>query len=197
MSKEKKQIEKKDLIPSDIYSKDRRQIRKDLVEFKKYRRVSLGPYATFYFESFETMLAQVQEMLHIEKGGDEQLNDELIAYNPLVPDGKELIATLMFEIDNPISRATFLGKVGGIEKKIFMKIDGEFVNAVPETDVDRTSSDGKASSVQFIHFKLNNDQISKFKSSSSNIELGIDHKEYSHTTKLTEDNIKSLSADFN
>ena len=197
MSKEKRQIEKKDLISSDIYSKERRQIRKDLVEFKKYRRISLGPYATFYFESFETMLAQVQEMLHIEKGGDEQLKDELIAYNPLVPNGKELVATLMFEIDNPISRATFLGKVGGIEEKIFMKIDGEFVNAVPETDVDRTSSEGKASSVQFIHFKLNNDQISKFNLSGSNIELGIDHKEYSHTTKLTENNIKPLSADFN
>jgi len=197
MSKEKRQIEKKDLISSDIYSKERRQIRKDLVEFKKYRRISLGPYATFYFESFETMLAQVQEMLHIEKGGDEQLKDELIAYNPLVPNGKELVATLMFEIDNPISRATFLGKVGGIEEKIFMKIDGEFINAVPETDVDRTSSEGKASSVQFIHFKLNNDQISKFNLSGSNIELGIDHKEYSHTTKLTENNIKSLSADFN
>ena len=197
MSKEKRQIEKEDLLPSDVYAKSRKQIRKDLVEFKKDRRIALGPYATFYFESFETMLAQVQEMLHIEKGGDEQLKDELIAYNPLVPNGKELVATLMFEIDNPISRATFLGKVGGIEEKIFMKIDGEFINAVPETDVDRTSSEGKASSVQFIHFKLNNDQISKFNLSGSNIELGIDHKEYSHTTKLTENNIKSLSADFN
>ena len=197
MSKEKKEIEKQDLLPSDVYAKSRKQIRKDLVEFKKDRRIALGPYATFYFESFETMLAQVQEMLHIEKGGDEQLKDELIAYNPLVPNGKELVATLMFEIDNPISRATFLGKVGGIEEKIFMKIDGEFINAVPETDVDRTSSEGKASSVQFIHFKLNNDQISKFNLSGSNIELGIDHKEYSHTTKLTENNIKSLSADFN
>jgi hypothetical protein len=197
MSKEKRQIEKEDLLSSDVYAKNRKQIRKDLVEFKKDRRIALGPYATFYFESFETMLAQVQEMLHIEKGGDEQLKDELIAYNPLVPNGKELVATLMFEIDNPISRATFLGKVGGIEEKIFMKIDGEFINAVPETDVDRTSSEGKASSVQFIHFKLNNDQISKFNLSGSNIELGIDHKEYSHTTKLTENNIKSLSADFN
>ena len=196
MSKEKRQIEKTDLIPSDIYEKSRRQIRKDLVEFKKNRRISLGPYATFYFESYETMLAQVQEMLHIEKGGDEQLKDELIAYNPLVPNGKELIATLMFEIDNPISRATFLGKVGGIEEKIFMKIDDELVSAMPETDVDRTSAEGKASSVQFIHFNLKDDQISKFKTGSLNIELGINHKEYAHTTKLTEDNIKSLSADF-
>ena len=196
MSKEKRQIEKEDLLPSDVYAKSRKQIRKDLVEFKKDRRIALGPYATFYFESFETMVAQVQEMLHIEKGGDEQLKDELTAYNPLVPNGKELIATLMFEIDNPISRAAFLGKVGGIEEKVFMKINDEIVKAVPEEDVDRTSAEGKASSVQFIHFKLNDDQISKFKSDNTNIELGIDHKEYTHTTKLAENSVKSLSADF-
>ena len=196
MSKEKRQIEKQDLLPSDVYVKSRKQIRKDLVEFKKDRRIALGPYATFYFESFETMVAQVQEMLHIEKGGDEQLKDELIAYNPLVPNGKELTATLMFEIDNPISRSAFLGKVGGIEEKIFMKINDEIVKAVPEEDVDRTSAEGKASSVQFIHFKLNDDQISKFKSDSATIELGIDHKEYTHTTRLAENSVKSLCADF-
>ena len=196
MSKEKREIEKEDLLPSEVYVKSRKQIRKDLVEFKKDRRIALGPYATFYFESFETMVAQVQEMLHIEKGGDEQLKDELTAYNPLVPKGKELIATLMFEIDNPISRSAFLGKVGGIEEKVFMKINDEIVKAVPEEDVDRTSAEGKASSVQFIHFKLNEDQISKFKSDSTTIELGIDHKEYTHTTKLAENSVKSLCADF-
>jgi len=196
MSKEKRQIEKEDLLSSDVYAKSRKQIRKDLVEFKKNRRIALGPYATFYFESFETMVAQVQEMLHIEKGGDEQLKDELVAYNPLVPNGKELTATLMFEIDNPITRASFLGKVGGIEEKIFMKINDEIVKAVPEEDVDRTSAEGKASSVQFIHFKLNDDQVSKFKSDSATIELGIDHREYTHTTRLAEDSVKSLCADF-
>ena len=196
MSKEKRQIEKEDLLPSDVYAKSRKQIRKDLVEFKKDRRIALGRYATFYFESFETMVAQVQEMLHIEKGGDAQLKDELIAYNPLVPNGKELTATLMFEIDNPILRAAFLGKVGGIEEKIFIKINDEIVKAVPEEDVDSTSAEGKASSVQFIHFKLNDDQISKFKSDSTTIELGIDHKEYTHTTKLAENSVKSLCADF-
>ena len=196
MSKEKRQIEKKDLMPADTYAESRKQIRTKLVEFKKNRRIALGPYATFYFESFETMVAQIQEMLHIEKGGDEQLKDELTAYNPLVPNGKELTATLMFEIDNPISRGIFLGKVGGIEQKIFMKVGNEEVKAVPEDDVDRTSAEGKASSVQFIHFKFNDDQITKFKSGNLNIELGIDHKEYTHTTKLTEDNLKSLLADF-
>jgi len=196
MSKEKRQIEKKDLLLADVYAEKRKQIREDLVEYKKNRRIALGPYATFYFESFETMVAQIQEMLHIEKGGDEQLKDELIAYNPLVPNGKELTATLMFEIDNPISRGAFLGKVGGIEEKIFMKIDNETIKAVPENDVDRTSAEGKASSVQFIHFKFNEDQITKFKLGNSNIKLGINHKEYAHTTNLAENNIKSLLGDF-
>ena len=197
MPREKKEIKKEDIMPLEVYMKSRRELRKNIVEFKKNRRVSLGPYATFYFESYETMLAQVQEMLYIEKGGDEQLKDELIAYNPLIPNGEELVATLMFEIDNPVSRATFLGKVGGIENKVFMKIDGEMVKAIPENDVDRTSSEGKASSVQFIHFKFNDEQIKKFKRDSLNVEIGIDHREYSHSTKLTDANLKSLSADFN
>ena len=196
MPKEKREIQKSDIMPLDAYIKNRKELRKNIVNFKKNRRVALGPYATFYFESYETMLAQVQEMLYIEKGGDEQLHDELIAYNPLIPNGKELTATLMFEIDNPISRAAFLGKVGGIEEMVFMKINGETVKAVPEEDVDRTSAEGKASSVQFIHFNFTDEQIQKFKSNDVNIELGMDHKEYSHTTKLSKENIASLSADF-
>ena len=197
MPKENKEILKSDIMSLDIYTKQRKELRKSIVNFKINRRISLGPYATFYFESYETMLAQVQEMLYIEKGGDEQLKDELAAYNPLIPDGKELIATLMFEIDNPVSRSAFLSKVGGIEKNVFMKVDGEVVKAIPEEDVDRTSAEGKASSVQFIHFKFNNEQIEKFKSNSFIVEIGIDHKEYSHTTKLTDLSIQSLSADFN
>ena len=196
MPKEKREIQKSDIMPLYAYIRDRKELRKNIVNFKKNRRVALGPYATFYFESYETMLAQVQEMLYIEKGGDEQLHDELIAYNPLIPNGKELTATLMFEIDNPISRAAFLGKVGGIEEMVFMKINGETVKAVPEEDVDRTSAEGKASSVQFIHFNFTDEQIQKFKSSDVNIELGMDHKEYSHTTKLSKENIASLSEDF-
>ena len=196
MPKEKREIQKSDIMPLDAYIKDRKELRKNIVNFKKNRRVALGPYATFYFESYETMLAQVQEMLYIEKGGDEQLHDELIAYNPLIPNGKELTATLMFEIDNPISRAAFLGKVGGIEEMVFMKINGETVKAIPEEDVDRTSAEGKASSVQFIHFNFTDEQIQKFKSSDVNIELGVDHREYSHATKLSKENIASLSGDF-
>ena len=197
MNKQHREVKKSDLMPLEEYSKKRKAIRKEIVNYKKNRRVSLGPYANFYFESYETMKAQIQEMLYIEKGGDEQLKDELSAYNPLVPNGKELTATLMFEIDNPVSRATFLGKVGGIEEKVYMKVDGDIIQAVPEEDVDRTSAEGKASSVQFIHFKFNDDQIKKFKSNSSLIEVGIDHDEYSHSTKLNDATVKSLSADFN
>ena len=196
MPREKNEIQKEDIMPLDVYIKNRKELRKNIVSFKKDRRIALGPYATFYFESYETMLAQVQEMLYIEKGGDEQLKDELIAYNPLIPNGKELTATLMFEIDNPVSRSAFLSKVGGIEEKVFIKIDGEFIKANPEKDVDRTSAEGKASSVQFIHFKLNDEQIQKFKSDSAEVEIGINHKEYSHTTKLSLANLSSLSADF-
>tara|TARA_B100001248_G_scaffold2122_1_gene1634 strand:- start:4 stop:597 length:594 start_codon:yes stop_codon:yes gene_type:complete len=195
--KDQRIIQKSDLLAPDVYEKNRRQMRKELVEFKKDRRVPLGPYATFYFESYETMLAQVQEMLHIEKGGDEQLKDELTAYNPLIPNGKELVSTLMFEIDNPVIRSTFLGKLGGVEENVFIKIDNEVIYGKPEIDVDRTSAEGKASSVQFIHFEFNQNQISKFKGNNVSIELGIDHKEYSHSTKLSESTIKALSSDFN
>ena len=196
MPKERREIHKSDIISLDAYIKDRKELRKNIVNFKKNRRVAVGPYATFYFESYETMLAQVQEMLYIEKGGDEQLHDELNAYNPLIPNGKELTATLMFEIDNPISRASFLGKVGGIEKMVFMKLNGETIKAIPEEDVDRTSAEGKASSVQFIHFNFTDEQIQKFKLNDVDVELGMDHNEYSHTTKLSEENIASLSEDF-
>ena len=196
MPREKKEILKEDIMPLEVYTKNRKELRKNIVNFKKDRRIALGPYATFYFESYETMLAQVQEMLYIEKGGDEQLKDELSAYNPLVPNGKELTATLMFEIDNPVSRAAFLGKVGGIEEKVYMKIDDDVIKAIPEEDVDRTSAEGKASSVQFIHFKFTEEQVKKFKSNETSIELGIDHDEYSHTTKLNDLTVQSLSNDF-
>ena len=196
MPREKKKIQKEDIIPLDVYIEKRRELRKNIFDFKKNRRVVLGPYATFYFESYETILAQVQEMLYLEKGGEEQLKHELSTYNPLIPNGKELTATLMFEIDNPISRAAFLGKVEGIEGTIYIKINDEIIKAVTEEDVNRTSAEGKASSVQFIHFNFTDDQIEKFKSNSSEIELGIDHEEYSHSIKLSEENISSLSADF-
>ena len=196
MTKEKRMVTKEDLISFNLYSQNRKEIRKDLVTFKKNRRIQLGPYATFYFESFETMLAQIQEMLHIEKGGDKQLKDEMEAYNPLIPQGHELISTLMFEIDNPISRADFLGKVGGIENNVYMKLGEEKIKAVPEMDVDRTSAEGKASSVQFLHFKFTPAQIKKFKDPATKISIGIDHSLYNHITQILDKTRTSLEKDF-
>ena len=196
MNKQLREVTKADLIPTEEYAKNRKAYRKEIVSYKKDRRVSLGPYANFYFESYETMKAQIQEMLHIEKGRDEQLKDELTAYNPLIPGGKELVATLMFEIDNPLSRAEFLNKVGGIEETVFLKINNEKIKAIPEQDVDRTSAEGKASSVQFIHFKFTDDQIKNFKDLSNEIIIGVDHEMYSHTVKLSESNKKALALDF-
>ena len=163
MSRQAREVTKEDIIPLEQYAKDRKKLRKEIIEFKKDRRISLGPYATFYFECYETMLAQIQEMLFIEKGGKNQLKDEFRAYNPLIPKGKELIATLMFEIDNALSRAEFLNKVGGIEQKVFIKVHDETINSISEKDVDRTSSEGKASSVQFIHFNFTDGQIKNSK----------------------------------
>jgi len=196
MTRENKIVEKKDLLSADLYKKNRKQIRNELLEYKKNRRVSLGPYATFYFENFDTMLGQIQEMLHIEKGGDEQLKDELEAYNPLIPKGRELVSTLMFEIDDPTLRADFLNKVGGIEEKVYLQVNKDKIKAKAETDVDRTSAEGKASSVQFIHFNFSEEQIIKIKNSSTKIILGIEHSLYNHTTIIPEDIKKSLIEDF-
>ena len=196
MTRENKIVEKKDLIAFDEYAKIRKKFRRDLVEFKKNRRVYVGPYATFYFECFETMRGQIQEMLHIEKGGEEQLKDELNAYNPLIPKGKELVATLMFEIDDPILRADFLGKVGGIEEKVYVEIGKEKIIATPEQDLDRTSEEGKASSVQFVHFNFSDIQIAKFKDLKNTVILNINHELYNHNTEILENTKQALISDF-
>ena len=197
MTKENRTVEKSDLADPKIYEQNRTKLKKNLVQFKKNRRVPLGPYATFYFECFETMLAQIQEMLYIEKGGDEQLKDELNAYNPLIPKGKELVATLMFEIDDPVLRTNFLNKVGGIEKKVYILIAKEKILAVPEIDLDRTSAEGKASSVQFIHFNFSDEQISKFKNYNNDLIIGIEHDLYNHRTKISKQTRDVLAKDFN
>ena len=196
MPKEKRIVEKADLISFNEYEKNRKQLRKKLVEFKKHRRITIGPYGTFYFESYETMLGQIQEMLYIEKGGDEQLKDELNAYNPLIPKGKELVATLMFEIDDPILRADFLGKAGGIEEKIYFQIGEEKIKAIPEKDVDRTSAEGKASSVQFLHFNFSEEQIKKFKNFNNKIILLINHDLYKHEATIPQNSKNELVKDF-
>ena len=109
------EITRADIMDMAEYAKIRAAKRKELVGVKKNRRVPIGPYATFYFESYETMWLQIHEMLYIEKGGENQIPDELAAYNPLIPKGRELVATLMFEIDDETLRKSILGRLGGVE----------------------------------------------------------------------------------
>ena len=185
-----------DIIPMDEYAKDRKQRRTAMSATKRDRRVSCGPDATFYFESYETMWHQIHEMLFIEKGGEEQIPDELSAYNPLIPKGQELVATLMFEIDDEVRRQSFLAGLGGVEETITIEFDDERVLGVPEEDVDRTTADGKASSVQFIHFPFTSVQIDKFKQPDQRVLLGIGHPKYGHIAVISEITRKALAKDF-
>src|SRR5215467_1451292 len=124
-----------DILSDQDYSQRRKQLRSEAILLKKPRRVEVGPFATFYFENYQTMWLQVMEMLRIEKGGAEQASGELDAYNPLIPQGDELIATLMLEIEDANRRNTTLLTLGGIEETVFMEIGDETVHAAP-TDYD-------------------------------------------------------------
>ena len=190
------EIKEEDVIDIDRYISERAEIKKKISVLKENRRVPVGPHATFYFECYQTMIYQVQEMLYIERGGKEQLYDEIKAYNPLVPKGKELVATLMFEIDNEKKRKDFLNSVGGIEERIFIEINKEKIFAKPEDDTERTSDDGKASSVHFIHFHFSKSQIESFINNDNNVIIGFDHKNYSHYSQLSDESKEELSNDF-
>ncbi len=196
MTGHKTEITRADIIPMDAYAKERAQRRKALVEVKRNRRVPVGPYGTFYFENYDTMWQQIHEMLYIEKGGDEQIEDELRAYNPLIPKGAELVATLMFEIDDPQRRAAFLGRLGGVEETVSLQFAGHTVKGRPEADVDRTSAEGKASSVQFIHFDFTPDQIEAFREPGTQVVLAITHPNYGHMAVLPEPVRDALAGDF-
>jgi len=191
------EIKEEDVIDIDKYISERSEIKNKISILKKNRRLPVGPHATFYFECYQTMIYQVQEMLYIERGGKEQLYDEIKAYNPLVPKGQELVATLMFEIDNERKRKEFLNSVGGIEEKIFIEVNKTKIFAKPEDDTERTSDDGKASSVHFLHFNFSKSQIEDFIKDDSNIIIGFDHKNYSHFSQVSEASKKELSNDFN
>ncbi len=192
----KHQISHEDLLPLDQYARERRDHGRRIAELKKHRCVSVGPDATFYFESFETMWFQIHEMLHIEKGGEEQVAGELEAYNPLIPNGRELVATMMIEIPDPDRRAAMLAKLGGIEETATLTIDGETISGVPEEDADRTNADGKASSVQFIHFPFTDAQAAAFRKPGADVVLALAHPYYRHMAGLAEDKRAALGTDF-
>ena len=192
----KHEITRADILPPDVYAAERKERRAKVAAVKKDRRLAVGPYATFYFECYETMWHQVHEMLHIEKGGDAQIPDELAAYNPLIPKGDELVATIMFEIADPVRRANVLAQLGGIEETISLNFDGETVRGVPEADVDRTSAAGKASSVQFVHFPFTKEQIARFCAAGTRVVVGFDHPHYGHMTIMPEATREALAGDF-
>ncbi|MDB5570366.1 MAG: hypothetical protein JWN93_1549 [Hyphomicrobiales bacterium] len=185
-----------DIMPLPDYMKVRNETRKKMAALKRDRRVDVGPHITFYFESWDTMWMQVQEMLYIEKGGEEQMHDELAAYNPLVPKGRELCATFMIEIDDPDRRKRILGRLGGIEETTFMTVNGERIAGQAEEDTDRTSAEGKASSVQFVHYNFTPAQIAAFKTPGAQVVVGVSHENYNHMSVLPDNVRAALAADF-
>ena len=185
-----------DILPWPDYAKARAEHRSRVSAIKRNRRVEVGPHVTFYFESFDTMWLQVQEMLHIEKGGAEQLKDELAAYNPLIPKGRELVATFMIEIDDPLRRARVLAGLGGIEETAFFQLGASKIPALPEADQDRTTAEGKASSVQFVHFPFTEAQIAAFREPGAQVILGFSHPAYSHMAVVAEATRAELAGDF-
>lgn len=191
----KREITPEDILPLADYQKIRKEHKQKLIPIKKNRRVEIGPFATFYFENYDTMWSQIQEMLYIEQGGDEQLADELAAYNPLIPNGSELVATFMIEIDDPVRRDFMLRQLGHIEKTIYLSIGGEKIYAVPEQDVERTTDDGKASSIHFLHFPLTSAQKAAFRDPSVELQLGVEHENYGHIALIKGDTRTALAED--
>jgi len=192
----RRRLTREDIMPPGDYAAIRSDQRKRITEIKRRRRVEVGPVATFYFENYGTMLHQVQEMLHIERGGDAQIEDELAAYNPLVPQGKELVATVMFEIDDPARRTSVLTSLGGIEDQIFLDIAGERIRGEPDPTRENTSPEGKASSVQFVRFPFTDRQVARFKTPGDRVIAGFDHANYEHLAVLPEPVRAALAEDF-
>jgi len=191
----KREITHDDILPMDQYATERTERRKQIAAVKKSRRVAVGPDATFYFENYDTMWHQIHEMLLVEKGGNEQITDELEAYNPLIPKGNELVATMMIEIDEPGRRDKVLRQLGGVENTITIAIGDDIIQAVPENDVERTKSDGKTSSIHFLHFPLSAEQIDSFKTTSTKAVLGFGHEHYAHMAVIPDAARSSLIGD--
>jgi hypothetical protein len=196
----KHEITRADILPISVYEKERKDRRKTMAAMKAKRRIEVGPFATFYFENYETMLHQVHEMLAIEKGGDEQVQSELEAYNPLIPNGHELVATLMFEIEDPVRRERELARLGGVELQIYMVVGGDAnavrVHAQQIGDDERTRADGKTSSVHFLRFAFPAEAVAAFKKSGAEVVLEIAHPAYAHMARMPEPVRAALARDF-
>ena len=196
MSASEHRIVEADIVPPEVYARDRESRRRALIPVKRNRRIEVGPFATFYFENFDTMLLQVQEMLHIERGGREQIAGELEAYNPLIPQGAELIATLMIEIDEPSRRTATLLKLAGIEDSVYLSVGSLRIAAQPTEYQDRTGEDGKTSSVHWVRFSFTPKQIAAFKNPSETVVLGLTHENYGHMAVVSPQIRAELAKDF-
>ena len=194
MPEAQRKITQADILSAGEYDQQRKSLKANLIPMKKLRRIEVGPFATFYFENYATMWLQVQEMLRIEKGGEDQLPGELAAYNPLIPQGDELIATMMLEIEDADRRNAVLLTLGGIEETVFLEIGGDTIHATPTEYDDRTTADGKTSSVHWLRFKLTPDQIVRFKN--ERVVLGVSHSNYGHMAVLTAETRAALAKDF-
>jgi hypothetical protein len=192
----KKRITKEDLLSIEQFSKVRAQKRQETIALKKDRRIPLGPEATLYFENYNTLWWQIQEMLYIEKGGEAQVEEELMAYNPLLPQGQELVATFMIEINNPVRRADVLSKLAGIEHHLCLRFAGHTVVAAPEEDPNRTTESGKTSAIHFVHWNFTKDQITDFSKPNQDIIVEITHPDFSFKTLMTEPVRNALQGDF-
>jgi hypothetical protein len=195
-TKARRALTRADIIPAVEYAATRRARRQAITELKKRRRLEVGPFATFFFENYETMWQQVHEMLHVEKGGEAQIADELEAYNPMIPQGSELVATIMLEIDDPARRANALARLGGIETHVFLEVAGERISGAPDPTRENTSPDGKASSVQFVWFRFTPEQVARFKAPDARVIAGFDHPNYSHMAVMPEPVRAALAEDF-
>jgi len=168
-------LTRKDLYSLEQYADIRDEFRNQVMAHKRNRRVELGTNAALYFEDRLTMQYQIQEMLRIERIFEAAgINDELEAYNPLIPDGSNWKATFMVEFPDVEERRAMLGQLVGIENKVFIQVEGfERVFAIADEDLER-SDDKKTSAVHFMRFELSADEVDALKSGAS-LTAGIDH----------------------
>lgn len=197
----KRTIEKEDILSQSDFLLARPTLWHTIRSLKEQRRVHVGPDITLYFENHTTLTWQIQEMLRVEQGGDEQLQDELLAYVPLIPqqltDGsQELVATLMIEINDIDRRRHVLRELCGIENHVHLYIGTTKITASFETDAERTTEDGKTSAVHFLRFKLAPQQIKAFCAPATEVLLAIDHQRYNEKVCLTETQKSALMMDF-
>jgi len=185
MPRDTRTITPADILPLDQYELIRADKKAEAIARKRLTRLSVGPNATALFENWDSMWLQIQEMLRIEKGGDEQLVDELAAYDPMVPKGRELTVTLFFEIVDEVRRDAFLRTIGGVENHVAIQLGDHLIRARPEGDTERTrASDNKASAVHFFHFDFSPEAIAAWKSGEGTALLVIDHPNYGHAAVI-------------